>query len=453
MTEYLFWYLCDHRIMLNAFHAFQHKRFCILTPLLCLATSVRQSASWLPTARRAFLASHQGGASFDGMPTTTRRSAAVAKDASRLTIARSGPVRRSSSTDGSALDAEPSAINMGLVPVTTPSRKTATKSSDDRDRQTDDGVTHAVSPSPAKTRKRKTATANESSTVVVVPESDRKVAKLKSLESHHTPPPDWQTIYSLVEELRQDRTAPCDHSGCEALAAEGGGDPLDNATRSNSPEYRFGVLVSLMLSSQTKDAVVGAAVRAMKADGVLTIQAISQMEPETLKKYIEKVGFYNNKTKYIKETVEILIAKYDSDLPRTAAEMIQDLPGVGPKMAFICEGAAWKTFSGIGVDTHMHRLFNLLHWTKSRNPEQTRIQLESWLPKSHWADVNLLWVGFGQEVQQEKEKILCKALQCSRPKEALQLLKRCQLDYRKVAKECNIDLQEIDKALASQQRT
>jgi endonuclease III len=443
MTEYLLArYLCDHRIMLNAFHAFQHKRFCILTPLLCLATSVRQSASWLPTARRAFLSSHQGGASFDGMPTTTRRSAAVA---SRLTIARSGPERRSSSTDSSALDAEPSASN---VVVVTPSRKIATKSSGDRDRPDDDGVTHAVSPSPAKTKKRKNATANESSTVVVVPESDRKVAKLESVGSPQPPPSDWQTIYSLVEELRQDRTAPCDHSGCEALAAESD-DPLDNATRSNSPEYRFGVLVSLMLSSQTKDAVVGAAVRAMKADGVLTIQAISQMEPDALKKYIEKVGFYNNKTKYIKETVEILIAKYDSDLPRTAAEMIKDLPGVGPKMAYICEGAAWKTFSGIGVDTHMHRLFNLLHWTKSRNPEQTRVQLQSWLPKSHWADVNLLWVGFGQEVQQEKEKILRKALQSSRPKEALELLKRCQLDYRKVAKECNIDLQVIDEALAS----
>jgi endonuclease III len=338
------------------------------------------------------------------------------------------------------LDAELSADNVGLVPVT-PSRKTATKSGD-QDRQTNDGATHAVSPSPAKTRKRKTVTVDTSSKVV--PESDRKVAKLKSLPS---PPPDWQTIYSLVEELRQDRTAPCDHSGCEALAAEG--DPSDYATQSSSPEYRFRVLISLMLSSQTKDAVVGAAVRAMKVDGVLTVQAISQMEPDALKKYIEKVGFYNNKTKYIKETVEILISKYDSDLPRTAAEMIKDLPGVGPKMAFICEGAAWKTFSGIGVDTHMHSIFNLLHWVKSQNPEQTRVQLESWLPKSHWADVNLLWVGFGQEVQQEREKVLRKALQCSRPKEALQLLKRCQLDYRKVAKECNIDLQAIDKALAS----
>jgi endonuclease III len=427
--------------MLNALHPFQNRRFRILTPLLCLTTSIRQSVSWLPT-RRSFLLSHRGTtASSNGMPTATRRSAAAAKHASRLTIAWFDPDRHFSATDSSALDAEPSANNVGLVPVT-PSRKTATKSSSERDPPTDNGAAHAVSPSPAKTKKRKTATANESSTVVV-PESDRKEAKGRSLPS---PPADWQTIFSLVEELRQDRTAPCDHSGCEALAAEG--DPLD-ATQSSSPEYRFRVLISLMLSSQTKDAVVGAAVRAMKADGVLTIQAISQMQPDALKKFIDKVGFYNNKTKYIKETVEILIAKYDSDLPRTAAEMIKDLPGVGPKMAFICEGAAWKTYSGIGVDTHMHRLFNLLHWTKSQNPEQTRVQLESWLPKSHWADVNLLWVGFGQEVQQEKEKMLRKALQCSRPQEALQLLKRCQLDYRKVAKECNIDLQEIDKALAT----
>lgn len=247
---------------------------------------------------------------------------------------------------------------------------------------------------------------------------------------------DWQHIWSLVEELRKDRTAPCDHSGCEALP-----------DRTGAPEqFRFQVLISLMLSSQTKDAVVGAAVRNMQKDGVLNVQSISQMDPETLQQYIGKVGFFRVKTNHIKRVADILMEKYNGDIPPTAHEMIRDLPGVGPKMAYICENAAFGVQSGIGVDTHMHRIFNLLHWVRSKQPEATRIQLEAWLPQEYWADANLLWVGFGQEVQQEKPKILKKALECSRPLEALQLLKRCGLDYKKVAKEVGL-LEQVETIL------
>ena len=45
----------------------------------------------------------------------------------------------------------------------------------------------------------------------------KKVSKAKA--KPFKPPADWKAIYALVEELRQDRTAPCDHSGAEALAA------------------------------------------------------------------------------------------------------------------------------------------------------------------------------------------------------------------------------------------
>jgi endonuclease III len=116
-------------------------------------------------------------------------------------------------------------------------------------------------------------------------------------------------------------------------------------------------------------------------------------------------------------------------------------------MAFICESVAWDVQSGVGVDTHMHRLFNLLHWVKSKTPEQTRVQLEAWLPQEYWAEVNLLWVGFGQEVQQQKPKVLRKALDCSRPSEALRLLKRCGLDYSKEGAKLGLE-DEIRTAIA-----
>ena len=179
----------------------------------------------------------------------------------------------------------------------------------------------------------------------------------------------------------------------------------------------------------SSDLVVGEAIRGLQIHG-LTVENISATSPEKLNELIRRVGFHNNKTKYIKEVAEVLITQYDSDIPGDAEEMMK-LSGVGPKMAFIVENIAWNRCSGIGVDTHMHRMFNELKWVTTKNPEQTRIQLEAWLPRDKWTAINYLWVGFGQEVQQFKPKLLQKALVCSRPAEALKLIKRLGLDYNK----------------------
>jgi hypothetical protein len=69
----------------------------------------------------------------------------------------------------------------------------------------------------------------------------------------------------------------------------------------------------------------------------------------------------------------------------------------------------------------------------TKNPEQTRMALEAWLPRDKWDSVNGLWVGFGQEAQQFKAKIIRKAICCSRPVEALKLLKKVGCDPVKEA--------------------
>lgn len=95
----------------------------------------------------------------------------------------------------------------------------------------------------------------------------------------------------------------------------------------------------------------------------------------------------------------MILDEFDGDIPNTLAGL-QTLPGVGPKMAHICMSSAWNVVSGIGVDTHVHRISNRLNWTSKSctDPEKTRKELESWLPKNLWREVNLLLVGFGQTI-------------------------------------------------------
>ena len=60
-------------------------------------------------------------------------------------------------------------------------------------------------------------------------------------------------------------------------------------------------------------------------------------------------------------------------------------PSLSPhfQMAHLTMKCAWGDVTGIGVDTHVHRISNRLDWVEktTKTPEDTRIALESWLPK------------------------------------------------------------------------
>ncbi|KAF0990203.1 hypothetical protein HZS_4551 [Henneguya salminicola] len=188
--------------------------------------------------------------------------------------------------------------------------------------------------------------------------------------------------------MRSKRTAPVDTKGCHMCC-----DP-----NTDVKTQRFQTLISLILSSQTKDEFTYSAMGRLKQYG-LNIESVINMEKETIQKLIYPVGFYKKKSIFIKNVAQILKNKYNSDIPNNVDELIK-LPGVGPKMAYITMNTAWKKVCGIGVDTHVHRICKRIGWvpSNSSSPEQTRKILESWLPYQHWGNINQTLVGFGQEI-------------------------------------------------------
>jgi len=201
-------------------------------------------------------------------------------------------------------------------------------------------------------------------------------------------PRDWEAVYLSIRKMRENRTAPVDSMGCERC----------NDVDAPPQVQRFQCLISLMLSSQTKDEINFAAMTRLREHG-LTVQKIIDTSEEIVGKLIYPVGFWKTKAKYIKEVVHVLKDNYDCDIPRTVKDLCK-LKGVGPKMAHICMSSAWGEPSGIGVDTHVHRISGRLGWTQKecKTPEATRMALESWLPKDLWVEINWMLVGFGQEI-------------------------------------------------------
>lgn len=106
---------------------------------------------------------------------------------------------------------------------------------------------------------------------------------------------------------------------------------------------RFATLVSLMLSSQTKDETTDAAISKLRAavGGSISVDGIITAEESTISEAIDKVGFWRRKTGYLKKAAQKLREDFNSDVPKTVDELCS-LPGVGPKMAFLTLQIAWN---------------------------------------------------------------------------------------------------------------
>ncbi|KAI9570752.1 DNA glycosylase [Boletus coccyginus] len=216
-------------------------------------------------------------------------------------------------------------------------------------------------------------------------------AVLQSLDVPHPAPARWADAYAAIKAMRSRVVAPVDTMGCDQAQL-----------RERDPKnQRFATLVSLMLSSQTKDEVTDAAVGKLRTalGGSLSVQAMLEADDTVISDAIAKVGFWRRKTQYIKQTARRLHDDFDDDVPKTVDELCS-LPGVGPKMAFLALQVAWKLNVGIGVDVHVHRITNRLGWhaRQTKNPEETRLNLESWLPKALHGEINHVLVGFGQTI-------------------------------------------------------
>ncbi|GLD93935.1 hypothetical protein PINS_up002540 [Pythium insidiosum] len=214
-------------------------------------------------------------------------------------------------------------------------------------------------------------------------------------------PEDWDTVFNGIKEMRAAQVADVDVAGAEVFFDD---------TAYPAHVSRFHVLISALLSSQTKDPVNAAAMRRLTAHG-LTVNEMLEIDEHELAQLIRPVGFFNNKAKYIKQVAQLLKDRAEErgddeiDIPDTFDDLVA-LPGIGPKMAHLIMSCAWKTTVGICVDTHVHRISNRLGWVKTWNktnpkaqdPEKTRKELEAWLPREHWGPINVMLVGFGQTI-------------------------------------------------------
>ena len=163
-----------------------------------------------------------------------------------------------------------------------------------------------------------------------------------------------------------------------------------------SQEDPFEVLISTMLSAQTRDPVTAAA-SARLFRVARTPRTLSKLTPKQIEKLIYPVSFYRTKAKAVKRTCEILAKRFGGRVPSTMEELLT-LPGVGRKTANLVLILSFRSQRNICVDTHVHRISNRLGWVATKSPDETERALYEATASKWWPYINLYLVTWGQNV-------------------------------------------------------
>ena len=157
----------------------------------------------------------------------------------------------------------------------------------------------------------------------------------------------------------------------------------------------FEQLVACVLSIRTRDEQSGPAARRLFALA-RTPAEVAALAPAQIERAVASVAFAPAKAVQIRDIARRTVEEFGGALPADFAALTS-LKGIGPKCANLTLGVS-AGIPAIAVDVHVHRIANRWGVVAAPTPEATLSQLESWLPRPYWVEINERLVPFGKRV-------------------------------------------------------
>jgi endonuclease-3 len=156
----------------------------------------------------------------------------------------------------------------------------------------------------------------------------------------------------------------------------------------------YTLLVAVLLSAQSTDVRVNQITPLLfeKADNPYDMV---KMSVEEIRAIIKPVGLSPMKSKGIHGLSQILIDKYQGEVPNDL-EALEQLPAVGHKTASVVVSQAFGV-PAFPVDTHIHRLMYRWGFSNGKNVVQTERDAKRIFPKDKWNDLHLQIIWYGRE--------------------------------------------------------
>ena len=156
----------------------------------------------------------------------------------------------------------------------------------------------------------------------------------------------------------------------------------------------YTLLIAVLLSAQCTDLRVNQVTPDLfrLAD---TPFKMAKVTVEEIRAIIRPCGLSPRKSKAIHELSNILIGKYNGEVP-AEFELLESLPGVGHKTASVVMAQAFG-HPAFPVDTHIHRLMYRWNFSTGKNVEQTEKDAKRLFPKELWNKLHLQIIFYGRE--------------------------------------------------------
>jgi endonuclease III len=163
-------------------------------------------------------------------------------------------------------------------------------------------------------------------------------------------------------------------------------------------------VVATILSAQSTDVGVNKVTKSLFSRYRTPEDYLAATE-EDLQREIHATGFFRQKTKALKGVAQRLVDDFDSQVPKTMAELIS-LPGIARKTANIVQGNCFPEAArrdpdaGMAVDTHVGRLAVRLRLTEHSSKEAERIErdLVQLIPKRSRLNASNLFIEHGRRI-------------------------------------------------------
>ena len=153
--------------------------------------------------------------------------------------------------------------------------------------------------------------------------------------------------------------------------------PLADCTLDWRKDYEL--LFSVRLAAQCTDERVNKITPALFAR-FPTLKDFAGADVKEVEEYVHSCGFYHAKARDIVACAQVLLEKYNGELPRTMEELTA-LPGVGRKTANLILGDVFKIPGSTVVDTHCIRISNRLGLVDGlKDPVKIEMALRKVLP-------------------------------------------------------------------------
>ncbi len=165
----------------------------------------------------------------------------------------------------------------------------------------------------------------------------------------------------------------------------------------------YELLVAVLLSAQCTDErvnIVTAELFKLAPDPYKMVE----LGEDKIRELIKSCGLYKNKAKNIAKLSNILVEKYNGEVP-SDRESLESLPGIGRKSANVVMSVCFG-IPAIAVDTHVFRVSRRLGLSQGKDVLSVEKDLMSIIPEDKWGDAHHWLIFHGRRIC-KAQKPLC----------------------------------------------